>query len=399
MLEEGYSGTGDRDAEVGELVGVVSTLREHEAAVPRAEFSYELRTRLLAEADRVHSDENAALLLPARQRGPRERRLVAAASAAVFIGGTATMAAAAQSALPGEALYPVKRGVERVDASLSMSEAGKGRDLLDQARTRLGEVEELLDSDSVQSAPQVHLTLADFSAQAGEGSALLFDSFRETADPETVRTVRTFTNEAMPVLAELSGQVPADAEDELSDAALTLRDIDEDATALCGSCLADMPTVDVPSILLARAEVNRALQTAMSNRLDNSHPVVVPKGALGARAAPVENQRERAAGSDPDQPTSDRPESGAGPTQAPPEEPAVPDVLPELPEQPADPGGNVTEDGPGRDKPRVRTPEPDKVTDGLRGSVETLLPNPNPNPKPEPKAGLETPELEAPELP
>ena len=40
------------------------------------------------------------------------------------------MAAAAQSALPGEALYPVKRGIEKAEAGLSLGSAGRGRDLL-----------------------------------------------------------------------------------------------------------------------------------------------------------------------------------------------------------------------------------------------------------------------------
>ena len=41
-----------------------------------------------------------------------QRRISIAAAAFVIIGGTAGVAAAAESALPGSALYPIKRGIE-----------------------------------------------------------------------------------------------------------------------------------------------------------------------------------------------------------------------------------------------------------------------------------------------
>ena len=108
---------------------------------------------------------SAPLTLPVRQRGPRERRLVAAASVVVLFGGTASMAAAAQQALPGEALYPIKRGLEQAEAGLSVSTAGKGQDLLRQANDRLGEVEDLLATGSLTAAPQVPGTLEDFTSR------------------------------------------------------------------------------------------------------------------------------------------------------------------------------------------------------------------------------------------
>lgn len=298
---DGGASAGAHGVEVERLVGVVTVLRGQHDAGPRPEFADALRVRLMTEAEHVFTAENAGLTLPVRGRGTRERRLVAAASAVVLVGGTAGMAAAAQGALPGEALYPIKRGIERVEAGLSMSQAGKGRDLLDQAAGRLAEVEALLGKDSVQGTQQVPETLADFSTQASEGSALLLGSFQETGDPESVVRVRTFAAAGVTVLAELAGDVPPEAQDELAAAAGILRDIDEQATTVCSTCASGMPDLKVPGLILARTEVDRALGQVSSVDLDNTHPFVVPGGTLHAQrivspVSPAGKAREGAPG-------------------------------------------------------------------------------------------------------
>jgi len=66
-------------------------------------------------------------------------------------------------------------------------------------------------------------------AAAGEGAQLLFTSFEESADPEAVVSVRTFTAHGISTLESLAGSVPADAQDELADAAILLQGIDQEA--------------------------------------------------------------------------------------------------------------------------------------------------------------------------
>ncbi|MGZ5416431.1 MAG: DUF5667 domain-containing protein [Nocardioides sp.] len=263
-----------------ELVGVATVLRSHdtlEAARPRDDFAADLRSRLMAEAEHVLVPTDAPLVLPVRQRGPRERRLVAAASVVVLFGGTASMAAAAQQSLPGEALYPIKRGIERAEAGLSVSTAGKGQDLLEQANDRLTEVENLLAGDSMTAAPQVPQTLTDFTEQAQEGSGLLMASFEETRDPATIISVREFTANAITLLQDLARTAPAEAQDELAAAAMALGEIDREANALCGGCATDIPELEVPDIFLAAAEVDRAFAVIDGRFLDNSHPFIVAK--------------------------------------------------------------------------------------------------------------------------
>ena len=251
------------DAATERLVGLAQLLRERgaadAAAVPRDAFAADLRERLMAEAATALTPGAAGLALPARTRGKRERRLVAIASAAVLLGGTAGMATAAQNALPGEALYPIKRGIEKAEVRLSMSPTGQGRDLLHQATDRLGEAQGLIEADSPTGTPQVPHTLRSFTSQAEEGSELLMSSYEDSRDPAAVATVRDFAASALRQLRAMESTAPPEARGDLRDAALALRDIDARAVRLCDTC-SDLPALAMPPLFLASAEADRALR-------------------------------------------------------------------------------------------------------------------------------------------
>ena len=350
---------------ISELVQVVALLQAHESATPRAEFAGDLRSRLMTEAETVLHPESARLLLPVRSRGPRERRLVAAASAVVLLGGTASMAAAAQDALPGDLLYPIKRGIEVAEARLSFTPAGRGHDLLDQASARLTEVNGLVSADSVTSTPQVPDTLAKFTVQASDGSRILLDSFQETRDPESVTAVRSFAADAIGMLEQLADEVPADAQDELTAAALALRDIDERASALCSTC-GSGSDLEVPGIFLARAEVDRAMRSVVTRELDNSHPVVVPKQGGNDAQSAKENSGGAPAGVSPETVGDNVPDSGATNEAPPPVATPQPGTLPSIDvELDADPAPSQAPAGNGAGNP----------VGGLGDVVETLLPD------------------------
>lgn len=359
-----------RTPETESLLELVGALRAHDPVRPREAFSADLRERLMAEAETALQPGAGSLRLPPRERGPLERRLAVAASAFVIIGGTTTMGAAAQSALPGEALYPIKRGIERAEAQLNTSPAGKGRDVLGQASDRLVEVEGLLSAGSDSALPRVSETLAQFGASATEGAHLLFESYRESGDPESIVEVRRFTTTSIASLESLSDDVPASAQPELTAAAIVLQDLDAQATALCSGCAVDLPVVEVPDVLLARAEADRALQQASASvrALDNNHPVVVPKsltnqGAPGPAPAPAPQQQPAA--------PADGPSAEPVPTSAPSSVPAPmwsPKAWPSLLPKPE--GDQSTQDDPG-----VVEDLTDDLSDTLSGVVETLLPD------------------------
>lgn len=350
-----------RSGEVQALVGVATALRSHHDAdldaMPRADFAADLRARLMVEAEQVLTP-GASLVLPPRRHGARERRLVAAASAVVLLGGTASMAAAAQNALPGEALYPIKRGLERAEAGLSVSPAGKGRDLLHQANDRLDEVEGLLSGDSLATA-RIPATLQDFGNQAEEGADLLMASFEENRDPSAIQAVREFAADGIVLLQDLARTAPASAQDELTEAALLLSAIDGQASALCSSCAAGIPALEVPDIFLAAAEVDRAMELVDAATLDNSHPVEVDKRILEQPENSVQS-----AGPDSD--------GGYG--------------TPDAPQTPTAPDGSPDGDGLVDDKQVAKTnKEIDETVegtvegtiDGITGIVGTLLPDPS----------------------
>lgn len=347
--------------ELRPLVTVATALRERESldAVPRPEFAGELRALLMAEAERTLSP-SAPLVLPPRRHGPRERRLAAAASVAVLLGGSAGMAAAAQSALPGEALYPLKRGIERAEAGLSVSTAGRGQDLLRQADGRLAEVEGLL-AGSPTAAPQVPLTIQEFIDQAQEGTELLLVSFEQTSDPRTVVAVREFAASSIEMLQEIARTAPPEAQDELAAAAMTLKEIDARAAALCPSCGDDLPDLQVPGMFLAAAEVDRVLALVAEQRLlDNSHPVVADKRLTDALPKLVAEPED-----EPDTTGQDTTDDEPSPGPVPEDDPTSGALL-ELPET------DLTQsDRTVRKSAEDRTEE---ITRGLTGVVETLLP-------------------------
>ena len=118
------------------------------------------------------------------------------AASLVLVGGTAGMAAAASGSLPGDGLYPVKRGVEQVETVVRLSDASKGRAQLDQAATRLDEVRSLqargsTDGDLVAS------TLDSFRTSAEDGSDKLFAAYQAGSDSADIADVRTFTAQQM----------------------------------------------------------------------------------------------------------------------------------------------------------------------------------------------------------
>ena len=347
------------------LVGVAQLLRDHgaadERAVPRDAFAAELRERLMAEAATVLTPQNAGLALPVRTRGKRERRLVAVASAAVLIGGTAGMATAAQDSLPGEALYPLKRGIEKAELGLSMSSAGRGHDLLRQASDRLDEAQGLVDRGSATATPRVPDTVASFTTSARNGSDILLASYAQSRDPKTVAAVREFTAAALAQVSALDQSAPADAQPGLRDAAIALRDIDAQATRLCDTC-SDLPALSVPPMFLASAEVDRAMQRFQAAQPDNSHPVVAAKQDVRKAQA-------------------QRGGTASGSTPATGGRVSVNPVAPDAPEVSAAPTPKSPLAGlPGADStPKVQvTADVDikKITDGLGDTVETILPDP-----------------------
>lgn len=246
----------ERDAaRFAALLAVVSDLRAIPEVAPRAAFVSSLRERLMVEADTVLLPQPSApsrLAMPAPSR-TRDRRVAAVLGGAALVGATATMAVAAQTSLPGESLYGVKRGIESAEVRLAGDDVARGRTLLAQADIRLSELEELAAGDGGNPV-LIPDTLDDFTAQSGEGVRSLLTAYDTDGSDTDVQRARDFTATSMDRLTALQDQLPASARDELLAAGRTLTDLDLEIGSVCLSCTGGIATM--PDFLLSSAPID-----------------------------------------------------------------------------------------------------------------------------------------------
>ena len=132
------------DPQLAELVEVSHAL-EYAAseAVPSAEFRNAARQRLVTEMSR--SSQRATSLRSSLADSIRMWSLRIGAGLAALSFAGAAAASASASALPGDALYPVKQATEGVALQLAPTESARQDVLLRQADTRVDEAARLLD--------------------------------------------------------------------------------------------------------------------------------------------------------------------------------------------------------------------------------------------------------------
>jgi hypothetical protein len=247
-LVEGTSTRTLRDARHAELLELVGALRAVPPVEARPEFVSDLRAQLMlaAESTLVPVDESRLTLPPRRPR--RDRRIAAAVGGLVIAGATTSVAVAAQHALPGDALYPLKRAIENADAGLQTSDRERGTTLLSSASGRLQEVAALSREGRLEDSAAIADTLNTFSDQATEASGLLLADYEETGQESSIAELRDFTGASMETLERLEGVVPVDARDELLHAARVLAQIDVEAAEACPQC-AGQGIADIPAVL------------------------------------------------------------------------------------------------------------------------------------------------------
>ncbi len=218
--------------ELESLVALTATLLPEQfipGITPRAEFRAGLRESLVAQAtDRQPSTEVARAADRPAARQHRVRTIVVTGVLASLVGGVGA-AAASTHALPGDALYGLKRGLESVQLKFDHSDLSRGRDLLDQADNRLSEAEDLAASEDARSPrtmAQIAATIADLEAASRAGADALNASYADTGDLEPLVELHRFAVDQRERLADLSTLLsPAQREllAPLSDLLLTLQ--------------------------------------------------------------------------------------------------------------------------------------------------------------------------------
>jgi hypothetical protein len=260
-LVEDTATRGARLPEYADLLDVVGALRAVPAPVPDPAFVTALREQLVAEADSVlavvaaesgEADERLRLRPSTPHARGRRRRLAAAVAGLALVGVSTTVAVAAQSALPGDHLYSVKRGLENAHAELTFDRAARGRVLLDSAGTRLDEAQQL--SREHADAARVREALDGFTQEAIDGSDLLLSDYQATGDRSSISTLRTFTSTGMERLEVLQAEVPPQSYDSLLQAARALDQVQQATLHACPAC--DGPLIGSIPTVLAQASAS-----------------------------------------------------------------------------------------------------------------------------------------------
>ncbi|WP_328652026.1 DUF5667 domain-containing protein [Micromonospora sp. NBC_00330] len=188
------------DGQLAPLVAVGQRLSVDPPAVEvDQEFRTGLRAMLLATAEReglgstpAAVSEPAATttrgrLLPAvtaRRARARGAILVGIAAGAIAVSG---ISAASENAVPGDALYGMKRSTERAQLALASSDISRGQLFLDFARTRVGEAAKLRGDRIGYSA-----VLDDMDADSRQGVRLLTSAAVQRGEPGSLDTLNTF---------------------------------------------------------------------------------------------------------------------------------------------------------------------------------------------------------------
>lgn len=253
-LLEGRTAPEDAPRALSKLAGLATAVRDHtEVEAPTDEFRALFREELLEVAaagrptlwdrtvDRVH-DATAGMRHSLRTAG-------AAALASTLI-GTAGVAAAAQSALPGDVLYSVKGLTEDARLAFASGDVERGRLHLAFARERLEEVEE---GRTRLSPDQLTETLDQLDREAAAGAEELLGAALEGTTDPVLEELDAFTAELRARIIDLTGDLPLSVRPAAERTLEVLRRIDVQVAGLLGvsSCEAcDGVSGGLPRVVL-----------------------------------------------------------------------------------------------------------------------------------------------------
>jgi hypothetical protein len=184
------------DPRIREIVAALGTLEP--APAPRAHFRAELRAQLVAVTPRLVAEGEPSRPSPepaaSRRRLPHLRLghkvRVAAAALTVLVMALTGAVWLSRSAVPGDALYGLKRASENAQFSLTSGDVARAKDLLSFAKTRADEVSTLLGNASASAAgPQAD----GISAH----TASLVTSTLGSADDDVQRAARLLGGKAV----------------------------------------------------------------------------------------------------------------------------------------------------------------------------------------------------------
>ena len=223
-------------ADHGELLALANGLGE----LPAPEFDTEVkvvqRAQLVAAMETMFAEGGASTgptvpeqrnkgahrASPIRRLRPRSRWAKGLTAGGLTIGVAAGafggVAAASSDALPGDSLYPLKRGMEDLSLGLADGDADRGKVYLDQASTRLSEARRLMERGRAgdmdhESIGKVRRALDSVTRDATEGHRLLHTAYRRDGSIGPIQTLDSFTRSHRASWSSLRDRLPVQLTD------------------------------------------------------------------------------------------------------------------------------------------------------------------------------------------
>ncbi|GAA2157306.1 hypothetical protein [Pedococcus bigeumensis] len=279
------------DQGLAELVETSRHLVGLTSAVPAADAAFvaTLRDRLMAEAARMPAPSpGAAKAAAARRAASRTtpvvvvvgrglpRLLAGAAASVLLVGGV--VGVASRTAVPGQALYPVKGWLDGVAVRLADNDLERGQTYLSQAQGHVSDARTL--SEGSRQVTDVDTALTAAADSVRKGRQALDTSYASTGNPQALLAMRDFTARTLPQLEALRTEVPAESLPQLAVLESLLRDTEQITArrlAACGSACSG-----VASSTLGPASLPGSVTTAPSGSptASGSGGVTVPDTAV-----------------------------------------------------------------------------------------------------------------------
>ncbi|WP_046779398.1 DUF5667 domain-containing protein [Streptomyces yangpuensis] len=178
---------------------------------------------------------------PLRKLRPRSRWSKGIAAGGLTVGVAAGafsgVAAASSDALPGDHLYPVKRGMEDLKLGMADDDAERGELYLDRASNRLSEARRLMERGRTgtldhESLGAIRRALSGVKHDAEEGHRLLQAAYDRDGSLGPIQTLSSFSRSHRDTWGKLREKLPVQLTDVGGEVDSVFQAIDEDVAPL-----------------------------------------------------------------------------------------------------------------------------------------------------------------------
>jgi hypothetical protein len=155
----------------------------------------------------------------------------------VAAGAFSGVAAASTDALPGDSLYPIKRGMEDLKLGMADEDSDRGELYLDQASNRLSEARRLMERGRTgvldhESLGEIRRALAGMKHDASEGHRLLQAAYERDGSLGPIQALSSFSRSHRDAWGRLREKLPAQLTDVGGEVESVFQAIDDDVAPL-----------------------------------------------------------------------------------------------------------------------------------------------------------------------